>query len=90
MKINSIGPNFRGNGDVVIKYKDGKNAKNPYINNTIMRVLERMRLEDNTTTVVFETNQINISSPPKRLLEALAETKLVCRMRVGKKLKLIK
>ena len=89
MKINSITPNFKGNGDVIIKYADGKNVDNPFINNQITELMNNLRKEKISATTFFTREQIRISSAPRKMIEALAKTDIVCRLEVGNKLKLI-
>jgi len=89
MKINSITPSFRGNGDVIIRYNDGKNAKNPYINNQIIDLMNKLRVKSISATTNYTPTQISISSAPQEMIKALAKTDIVCRLKVGNKLKLI-
>lgn len=89
MRINSIGPTFKGDGDVIIRYNDGANAKNQYVNNIVSRVMDDLRKERISTTVNYCPDRIEISSPPKKMISALAKTNLICRIQRGSKLKLI-
>ena len=85
MRVNSITPTFKGEGDVIIGYKDGKNAKNPYVNNIVNKLLYDLRKEHISATTHFstKTDTITISSAPEEIIRALAKTDLVCRVQRG-------
>ena len=89
MKINPIGPTFRGEGDVKIRYNDGANAKNPYINNIVIDVMNNLRKKHISASAVFDMHEISITNPPKAMIKELLKTDLICRIQKGNKLKLI-
>ncbi len=89
MRVNNVSPTFKGEGDVYIRYNDGKNAKNPFVNNELLKLMEDLRKEHISAAVAFKNDVIEIVSPSQKMIDALADTNLVCRVQRGNKLKLI-
>ena len=89
MRVNRVCPTFRGESDVIIGYKDGKNAKNPYINNVLGKIFDDLRKENVSASMTYSNDAITISSAPQKMIKALADTDIVCRVQRGSKLKLI-